>query len=68
MLLGQTAVSRQYGNGLEENMGDACKLPKPEGDKKLKKAIGNLSSWIETLRGMEEVRPKPPSWNAVILG
>ena len=60
MLLGQTAVLRPCSNGSEENGGEARK-PKPEEDEKLKKAIGDLSTWTWTLRGMEEVRPKQPS-------
>ena len=55
MLQGQTAVLSPCSNGLEENRGEAC-TPKPEEGKRLKKAIGDLStlSWI--LKGMEEVR------------
>ncbi|CAL8370980.1 unnamed protein product [Arctogadus glacialis] len=53
MLHGQTAALSPCSNGLEENRGEACN-PKPEEDKRLKKAIGDLSTWTWTLRGMED--------------
>ena len=55
MLLGQTVVSRQCSNGLEENRGEALK-PKPEEDNRLKKAIDDLSTWTWNLREMGEVK------------
>ncbi|CAL8370976.1 unnamed protein product [Arctogadus glacialis] len=53
MLHGQTAELSPCSNGLEENRGEAC-TPKPEEDKGLKKAIGDLSTLSWTLKGMEE--------------
>ena len=67
MLPRQSAVLRPCNNGLEENRGEACK-PKSEKDKGLKKAIADLSTWTWTLRGMEEVRPKQPSWEITMEG
>ena len=70
MLQGQTAALSPCSNGLEENRGEAC-TPKPEEDKGLKKAIGDLSTWTWTLRGMEDVRPNNHHeirlWNAVTV-
>ncbi|XP_059895821.1 E3 ubiquitin-protein ligase TRIM39-like isoform X2 [Gadus macrocephalus] len=51
--LGQSAVLSPCSNGLEENRGEAC-TPKPEGKRRLKKAISDLSTWTWTLRGMED--------------
>ncbi|KAK0132249.1 E3 ubiquitin-protein ligase TRIM39 [Merluccius polli] len=53
MLNRETGVSSPCDIVPEENRGEACK-PKPEKDKRLKKAIGDLSTWTWTLSDKEE--------------